>query len=243
MKQQQPRPAHGPSVDFTGVGLALGGNVILRDVSFRVEPGTVHCLIGPNGGGKTSLVRCLLGRMPHTGEIRLCGEPGPAVGYVPQKLHFDDTLPMTVRDFMAVACQQRPAFLGLGRSVRPAVRRVLERVGMARRMDRPFGALSGGERQRVLLAQALLPDPGLLILDEPATGLDAEGAGVLQAIIGEVAAGGGTVLVIHHDLAAVRDMAHAVTAINREVLFTGDPAELLTPQRVLTLFSASARAA
>jgi len=237
------RRRQGPSIRFDSVGLVLGGNTILRDVSFAVKSGSIHCLIGPNGGGKTSLIRCLLGQMPHIGEITLCGGPNRVVGYVPQKLNFDDTLPMTVRDFMALASQYRPAFLGLGRGNRAEVLRVLELVGMCERMDRPFGALSGGERQRVLLAQALLPDPDLLILDEPTTGLDAGGAEVLNGVMTGVAKAGGTVLVVHHDLAAVRSLAQGVTAVNREVVFSGDPAALLTSEQIFNLFSVSTKVA
>ncbi|HKI80327.1 MAG TPA: ATP-binding cassette domain-containing protein, partial [Pseudodesulfovibrio sp.] len=119
----------------------------------------------------------------------------------------------------------------------------LDRVGMLARRDRPFGSLSGGEHQRVLLAQALSPKPDLLVLDEPANGLDKSGAATMQAIIEDLSEAGTTVMVIHHDLAVVRDMAHGVTCINQGVVFTGDPAAELTPERILNMFSATARAA
>jgi len=232
----------GPSVHFENVGLDLGGNTILTGVNFTVESGSIHCIIGPNGGGKTSLIRSLLGQMPHTGDIRICWGNETTTGYVPQSLDFDDTLPMTVVDFMVMACRQRPVFMGLKRDSGTMIRDVLARVGMAEKMNRPFGRLSGGERQRVLLAQALMPRPKLLVLDEPATGLDKSGAAIMYGLLDELSRKGTTVLLIHHDLAVVRDMADTVTCINRRMLFTGKPKVELTSDRILTVFS-SARAA
>ena len=240
---ETPSPNDGPSIRFDGVSLKLGGNAILSDIDFAVASGSIHFIIGPNGGGKTSLVRSMLGQMPHRGDIRICWGDDATMGYVPQSLNFDDTLPMTVADFMAMIGQRRPSFLGLKRDRTVEVRQALERVDMLRKIDRPFGSLSGGERQRVLLAQALMPQPRLLILDEPATGLDKAGAAVMHAIVEELSAEGTTVLVIHHDLGLVREMGHAVTCINREMLFSGAPAEELTPERIFSIFSSTAGAA
>jgi zinc transport system ATP-binding protein len=100
-----------------------------------------------------------------------------------------------------------------------------------------FGALSGGERQRVLLGQALIPEPGLLILDEPATGLDRTGSIVMRSLLEKLKAKGATILMIHHDLAEVKELADQVTCLNQNLVFTGKPAEELTPQRVMRVFS------
>ncbi len=232
----------GPSLHFEDVGLWLGGGSILEHIDFAVEAGTIHCLIGPNGGGKTSLLRSLLGQMPHTGTIRIRWGRARTIGYVPQALDFDRTLPMTVEDFLAMTCQHRPAFLGLGRRHRAEVAEALDRVGMSGKRKRLFGALSGGERQRVLLAQALIPRPRLLILDEPATGLDREGDELVRSFCREFRDEGATVLVIHHDLSVVRELGDAVTCVNRRVLFSGPPESELTPDRVFSIFS-SAKAA
>jgi len=234
----------GPTICFEDVSLKLGGNSILHKVNFTVESGSIHCIIGPNGGGKTSLIRCMLGQMPYSGEIRICWGGDMTMGYVPQGLDFDDTLPMTVRDFMAMISQnRRPVFLGFRKEKERKVHEALDRVNMLGRMDRPFGSLSGGERQRVLLAQALLPVPKLLVLDEPATGLDRSGAAIMHGIIEDLSASGTTVLIIHHDLGLVREIAHGVTCINRELLFTGDPKVELTSERIFNIFSTTEKAA
>ena len=222
--------ACGPGVEFDQVSLTLGRTPILDHVSFSIRPGSVHALVGPNGGGKSSLIKTLLGQMPHQG--RLClnwpGEPG-LIGYVPQALEFDRGLPMTVDDFMAAMCQRRPAFMGLSRKVAPAIGEALERVGMQDKRKRRMGALSGGERQRVLL-------------DEPMSALDEAGAQVFERLLTDWRQAGVTVVWIEHDLAAVKRLAERVTGLNRQVLFDGAPEQTLSPERLLTLFSTHPKA-
>jgi zinc transport system ATP-binding protein len=234
----------GPTLDFAQVSLTLGRTTILDHVSFQVQPGHVHALVGPNGGGKSSLIKTLLGQMPHQGQLSLHwpGEPG-IIGYVPQALEFDRGLPMTVDDFMAAMCQRRPAFLGLSKHYAKAIGEALERVGMQDKRKRRMGALSGGERQRVLLAQGLIPPPQLLVLDEPMSALDEAGIQVFERLLGDWRAAGITVLWIEHDLEAVKRLADRVTGLNRRVLFDATPQQALTPERLLTLFSTHPRSA
>ncbi|TBU98296.1 metal ABC transporter ATP-binding protein [Stutzerimonas kirkiae] len=238
------KEATGPAIDFDGVGLVLGGTRILEQVTLHIQSGHAHALVGPNGGGKSSLVKTLLGQMPHSGRLSLDwnGEPG-VIGYVPQALEFDRGLPMTVDDFMASMCQQRPAFLGLSRRHAPAIEQALLRVGMQDKRKRRMGALSGGERQRVLLAQGLIPAPRLLILDEPMSALDEAGIQVFERLLGDWRRDGITILWIEHDLEAVGRLADRVTGLNRRVLFDAPPAQALTPERLLGLFSTHPRVA
>ncbi|WP_256345669.1 metal ABC transporter ATP-binding protein [Pseudomonas sp. PD9R] len=232
----------GPTLDFVDVSLTLGRTTILDNVTFKVHPGSVHALVGPNGGGKSSLIKTLLGQMPHQGRLTLQwpGNPG-TIGYVPQALEFDRGLPMTVDDFMAAMCQRRPAFLGLSKHYAAAIGEALERVGMQDKRKRRMGALSGGERQRVLLAQGLIPAPQLLVLDEPMSALDEAGIQVFERLLGDWRQSGITVLWIEHDLEAVGRLADHVTGLNRRVLFDATPQQALTPDRLLTLFSTHPR--
>ncbi|PIE68837.1 MAG: manganese ABC transporter ATP-binding protein [Deltaproteobacteria bacterium] len=237
MNTEQPS-LYGPAVTFDGVSLKLGKNLILHDISFAVAPGSIHCLLGPNGGGKTSLIRCLLGQMPHSGTIKVTWNTAKKItGYVPQSLDIDRTLPMTVGDFIAMICQQRPIFIGRSGRKKKLIMTALERVGMAEKINYTFGGLSGGERQRVLLAQALIPEPALLILDEPASGLDKKGAEIMQGLLRQINQDGATLLMIHHDIGEVRKLGDAVTCINQKVLFSGAPKTLLTPETILSIFS------
>ncbi|MFD1702952.1 metal ABC transporter ATP-binding protein [Methylopila henanensis] len=228
----------GPRVSFLGAGLTLGGAEILRGVDLEIAAGYVHAIVGPNGGGKSSLVRALLGQAPHSGEIAIDWPGAPGVtAYVPQALDFDRGLPMTVTDALAAMTARRPAFLRPAARDRDAIVSALARVGMAEKAGRLVGALSGGERQRALMAQALIPEPDLLVLDEPMAALDEAGVAAFETLIAELKARGATVLWIEHDLAAVRRLADRVTGLNRSVLFDGPPAAELTPERLLTLFS------
>ncbi len=232
----------GPTIDFDKVCLTLGRTLILDSVSFQVQPGSIHALVGPNGGGKSSLIKTLLGQTPHQGRLSLAWPHSPGtIGYVPQALEFDRGLPMTVDDFMAAMCQRRPAFLGLSRHYAAAIGEALERVGMQDKRKRRMGALSGGERQRVLLAQGLIPAPHLLVLDEPMAALDEAGIQVFERLLHDWRLAGITVLWIEHDLEAVGRLADRVTGLNRRVLFDAAPKEALTPDRLLTLFSTHPR--
>ena len=232
----------GPSIEFAGIDLNLGRTRILDKVSFQVRAGSVHALVGPNGGDKSSLIKTLLGQMPHQGELRLHWPAAPGtIGYVPQALEFDRGLPMTVDDFMAAMCQRRPAFLGLSRRHAPAIEQALARVGMLDKRKRRMGALSGGERQRVLLAQGLVPEAQLLVLDEPMSALDEPGVQVFEQLLRDWRQAGTTVLWIEHDLQAVGRLADRVTGLNRRVLFDDSPQQVLTPERLLELFSSHPR--
>ncbi|MGP8541879.1 metal ABC transporter ATP-binding protein [Pseudomonas protegens] len=234
----------GPAIEFDQVSLTLGRTTILDRVAFQVQPGSVHALVGPNGGGKSSLIKTLLGQMPHQGQLRLQWPDAPGtIGYVPQALEFDRGLPMTVDDFMAAMCQRRPAFLGLSRHYAQAIGEALERVGMQDKRKRRIGALSGGERQRVLLAQGLIPAPQLLVLDEPMSALDEAGIQVFERLLHDWRQSGITLLWIEHDLEAVGRLADRVTGLNRRVLFDGPAQQTLTPERLLSLFSTHPRAA
>ncbi|BAO63618.1 cation ABC transporter ATP-binding protein [Pseudomonas protegens Cab57] len=234
----------GPAIEFDQVSLTLGNTTILDHVTFQVQPGSVHALVGPNGGGKSSLIKTLLGQMPHQGQLRLQWPDAPGtLGYVPQALEFDRGLPMTVDDFMAAMCQRRPAFLGLSRHYAQAIGEALERVGMQDKRKRRMGALSGGERQRVLLAQGLIPAPQLLVLDEPMSALDEAGIQVFERLLHDWRQSGITLLWIEHDLEAVGRLADRVTGLNRRVLFDGPAQQTLTPERLLSLFSTHPRTA
>ena len=226
----------GPSIEFERVNLTLGATTILEDVSFKVRAGTIHCIVGANGGGKTSLVRSLLGQMPHSGSIKVEWRESRVIGYVPQTLDFDKSLPITVGDFMAMATQRRPVFLGVSRARRAVIDATLDKLGLPGKRKTRLGSLSGGERQRVLLAQALIPEPALLVLDEPTTGLDVAGRQILERTIVEFSKAGGTVIWINHDIAQVGAVADALTYIDRKVLLDGAPRDALASGVAAHLF-------
>lgn len=230
--------ARGPLIAVQDLGLTLGRTEVLTGVNLTVAAGSIHALVGPNGGGKSSLIRCLLGQMPHRGTVALNWPDRPGrIGYVPQALQFDAGLPMTVGDFLSTMDSNRPGFLRPRRATRDQIEAQLDRVGMAGKSSRRMGALSGGERQRVLMAQALEPAPDLLILDEPMSALDESGGAIFADVMQSLRRDGVTVLWIEHDLLAVRRLADRVTGLARRVIFDGAPDAMLEADRVLDLFS------
>jgi zinc transport system ATP-binding protein len=161
-------------IEAAGLGLTIGGRRILRDVAIAVTPGEIVTLVGPNGSGKTTLLRLLIGaQQPSAGALRR--SPGLRVGYVPQRLSIDATLPMTV-----------DRFLGLGGGDRAARAAALARTGVPGLGARQMADLSGGQFQRALLARALVRRPALLALDEPTQGLDQPGVAAFYRLIAEL---------------------------------------------------------
>ena len=229
----------GPALHLQQVALQLGGTRILDAINWHVQPGQVHALIGPNGCGKSSLLKTILGLMPHTGEVQLhWGTKTPGrLAYVPQAIESDRSLPMTVRDFLATMCQRRPLFLGIEKQALAQIHTALAQVGMQDKAKRRMGDLSGGERQRVLLAQSLLPAPDLLLLDEPMAALDAEGVKIFEQLLQHWRTQGCTIVWVEHNLDAVCRLADRVTGLNGHILFTDTPAILHYANQILRLFS------
>ena len=162
----------GLEIEFKNFSLNLGGNQILKDINLKIESGTIHCLIGPNGGGKSSLVKSILSMMPHEGDILMKYDDDIRIGYVPQKLDFDKTIPITVWDFFVMIYQKKPCIFRPNKELREKINDILKSIDMYDKKDRLLGELSGGELQRLSLAQSLYPRPNLLILDEPFNGID-----------------------------------------------------------------------
>lgn len=202
---------------------------LVSNVALRVAPGTIHFLVGPNGAGKSTLFQAILGLIEFSGSIRLHWRQSGRLGYVPQFFTVDRTIPLTVAEFLAMARQRRPVCFGIGRAMRVRLDGLLARVGLEGFAQRPLGVLSGGELQKVLLANAIDPTPELLLLDEPASGLDEDAARLLESILLDLKTSCGTaVLMVSHDLAHARRFADCVTLIDREIRASGAPARVLT---------------
>jgi len=218
-----------PLVEIDALTVRRERGTLLDRVSLAVAPGTIHALVGPNGAGKSTLLAALLGQIEFEGRIACHWRGSGRVGYVPQAWSVDRTLPLLVGEFLALSRQRRPVCLGIARPLRPRIRALLASVGLDGFEERPLGALSGGERQRVLLAQALDPEPELLLLDEPTSGLDEGATARFEELVLERRAAGATVLLVSHDLEQVRRVADEVTLLERSVRRSGAPAEVLVP--------------
>jgi zinc transport system ATP-binding protein len=231
------------------VHVQVGGKEILRGVTASLERGRITALIGQNGSGKTTFLRTILKEVPYTGTIEFCcghdhSKPMPEhIGYVPQRLQIDARMPLTVRDLMALALQPRPLFLGISRHSDATMRELLTRVEALPLIDRLVEKLSGGELQRVLLALALHPEPELLLLDEPAAGIDFTFQGKFYELISELNRKTGvTILLVSHELEVVSSHAHHVLCMADGIIkCQGTPQEIVTAEMLSQTFGAAAR--
>jgi zinc transport system ATP-binding protein len=234
-----------PLVSIRNLSVSLGGTTILRNLTADLERQRITAVIGLNGSGKTTLLRALLKEIPYTGEVRFhCGHdhraPTPEhIGYVPQKLRVEANLPLTVGDLLALALQKRPLFLGISRPVRQRIQTLLAEVGApARLVDSPVDKISGGELQRVLLGLALQPAPELLLLDEPAAGIDFQDQVRFYDLIADINRQRKvTVLMVSHDVSMVSERAHHVLCLKDGVITCqGPPSEVITKEMLSQTF-------
>lgn len=204
----------------------------LENVNLHIHCGENTVLIGPNGAGKTTLIRALLRQIPFSGELAHLdakGKPFPRlkIGYVPQELHFDRTMPLTVKDFLAANLVRRPVFFGVSQKTKKVIAAMLQKVHAETLMDKQLGKLSGGEMQRVLLALALHPMPDLLILDEPISGIDKNGQTLFLELIRDLKQSRHiAILMVLHDHQIVRRFADSVILLDKTVLASGSPQEV-----------------
>jgi len=206
-----------------GLSAGYGGDPVLTGVSFAAEAGSTVCVLGPNGGGKTTLFRALLGQLPHTeGDIRLQGHPA----HVAQAAHARLDFPVSALDVALMGSLAGRWWLPARRSDRERARAAVERVGLAGLEHTPYGALSGGQRQRVLIARALVQDAQVLLLDEPLAGVDPASAETITALFADLRAEGRTLLVSSHDVEGARAF-DSVLCLNRGQVAFGPPAEVL----------------
>jgi zinc transport system ATP-binding protein len=213
----------------------VGERPVLRDVELRVQPGEFVAIAGPNGGGKTTLLRIVLGlERPDAGQAFLFGERADTstrrreLGYVAQRASLGGDAPATVRELVAAGRLAAGRLLGpLRSSDRRAIDQAIERVGLTPRADAPFATLSGGMQQRAFIAKALAGEPSLLALDEPTTGVDAESqealANLLAHLHGEL---GATILYVSHEFGAVEPHVQRIVLVRGEIVFDGPPGDL-----------------
>ncbi|MFH0883714.1 MAG: metal ABC transporter ATP-binding protein [bacterium] len=218
--------------------VTFGSRTVLDGVTMTLKGGELNALIGPNGAGKTTLVHALLGFLPFEGRIRYQGlNCSPRIGYVPQNTSIEPGAPLTTTDFLASGLSHRPVWSGVGIAARETIETVLADVGIPSLTQNRLDSLSGGEFQRVLLAQALLRRPDLLILDEPNTGMDIIGHQLFCGLVEKIhREHGTTTLLITHDLGVVADHAHRVVGINQRVLFEGPVPDVLSEENLVQLF-------
>ncbi|MGM9550319.1 MAG: metal ABC transporter ATP-binding protein [Faecousia sp.] len=223
---------HSCCLRVENMSVKIGADSILKDVNLHVHCGEMVALIGPNGAGKSTFLKAILGQREYEGVIAF-SEPGqrskkPRIGYVPQSPAFDPSDPVSVADLFACCMSKRPAFLGLGKTMKETVMECLSRVHGEDLIGKRIGTLSGGELQRVLLALALEPIPNILILDEPLSGVDVEGMETLMDMLDEIRKNFDlSILMTTHDFSLLSRYADQVVLIDHGVLIQGAPDTVL----------------
>lgn len=200
-----------PLISAEGLFKSYGKNAIIQNVSVILPPRNIVTIIGPNGSGKTTLLKLLLGlEEPDSGSVRR--KTGLRVGYVPQKLHIDPILPVTVEWFLKLSAA--------GREIAP----LAGEVGITPLLKQRLQSVSGGEMQRIMIARALLSDPELLVLDEPAQGVDVNGQAALYDLIARISKEHHcAVLMVSHDLHLVMSSTDHVICLNHHICCSGHP--------------------
>ena len=232
---------HSCCLRIQDLSVQIGSDKILNNINMHVHCGEMVALIGPNGAGKSTLLKAILGQQDFSGVISF-SVPGQRnrkakIGYVPQSPTFDPGDPVTVADLFACCMSKRPAFLGLSKILRQNIAECLERVRAEDLIDKRIGTLSGGELQRVLLALALEPLPNVLILDEPLSGVDAEGIESLMDMLDEIRKSYDlSIVMTTHDFDILPKYADQVILIDQGVLCNGTPDTVLGSEEFRCVF-------
>lgn len=226
-----------PDIELKDVNVVLGGSIILEDVSLEVEHGDYLAVLGPNGGGKSTLLKVMLGLIePDSGAVRILdmppGEAGGRIGYLPQYTHVSPSFPITALDAvrMGLVSPGRGMF-GLNRNgdeVKQAMH-ALERVGMEHHAGKRVSDLSGGQKQRTFIARALVSEPEILLLDEPTSSVDSRNRVHLFDLLTELNKEM-TVVMVSHDISAVATSVKSIACVNRTLHF--HPAPTITSDMV-----------
>jgi zinc transport system ATP-binding protein len=223
---------------------AYSGNLVLDNISFTIDEGDILGIIGPNGAGKTTLFSCMLGLLDdYTGTIKILGDDikkkknskvFKSIGYIPQKKTIEQNFPATVEEIVSLGITT------IGKTSKEKIALALETVDLLAQKDRRVGELSGGQQQRVLIAKAMVNNPKLLILDEPATGIDLEMQNRFYSLLKKLNQENKiTIIWASHDLDAVNRLATSVACINRSMFFHGKAYEFFENPDLLKAYSES----
>lgn len=220
------------SIEIAGLSVTSGVDILIEDINLTFHCGELTALIGKNGAGKTTLLRAILGERAYKGSITFHDSDGgrissPKIGYVPQYLDFDKSMPISVADLVAAGKNMRPVWLGQSKKARAEILALLDQMECGHLIDRQMGALSGGELQRVLLALAYDQKPDLLILDEPVSGVDRTGLALFYEKVMELRENSHlAILLVSHDLGLIQEYADKVVLLDKTVIASGAAADV-----------------
>lgn len=214
-------------IEIRNLRFSFNGNLVLKDVSFNVKQGDFLALIGPNGGGKTTMLKLMLGFLePDQGMVRVFGRPPRKVsrhiGYIPQYIHMNSSFPISVMDVVLMGRLRSGRFWsGHTREDRIKAGKALEKLEMSEYHDQRIGELSGGQRQRVFIARAIVTEPEILVLDEPTASIDTRGQTDFYEILKDLNKTT-TILLVSHDLMVISRHVKSVACVNQSVFYHDD---------------------
>ncbi len=237
-------PSGDPAVEIRGVTCGYDGDPVLHDVDLKLMPGDFVGLLGPSGSGKTTLLRAILGAVElYGGDVKVhgvsTGNGRPRIGYVPQLKTIDWNFPVTVEETVTMGLTMSNPFFPWNRARdRKLVHQMLERLGIEDLRKRHIRQLSGGQQQRVFLARALVSNPGLLLLDEPTTGIDIKTRDEFLHLLHDLNHQGVTIVMTTHEINAVAAHLPWVVCLNGRILASGPPSEVFTPETFKLTYNA-----
>ncbi len=238
-----------PVVKVSNLTIYRGEYTAVESVSFQLSSGTNTAIVGPNGAGKSTLIQAILGLREHQAgkikifghQIKKLGKLWHSIGYIPQKLPFDRSFPLSVAELVSLGYHHQRGFLGFGKSrKRQAVEYVLEQVNLQNRAHQRIGVLSGGELKRVLLAYCLVVPRRLLVLDEAMAGVDATGEAEFADLLAKLQQEQAwTILQVSHDLDMVSRYCDRVICMNRRLLCQGVPSIALSTENINRIYGST----
>lgn len=233
-----------PALEVSDLTVELGGHTVIDNISFTVPAGSTTAIIGPNGAGKSVLLKTILRLLPKTsGHVHLFGtehekyqQVAPLISYIPQVISFDRTFPLTVQGLFSLK-SSRP--LGMSQTESGRAAELLDMVGASHLADHRVSVLSGGQLQRVLLAYSLMDQPKILLLDEPAAGIDVQGQETVYPLLARIQKEEGlTMVIVSHELQIVVEYANQVLCLNKKILCSGIPHKVLTNETLRQMYGA-----
>lgn len=239
-----------PIVEVSDISYAYDDHPVLEDVTLSISPGEFFGLIGPNGGGKTTLLKVILGLLnPKSGTVRLFGQlssefdAGERIAYIAQEtMKAERQIPVTVREVVRMGRYPHVGLNDLTSADEELVDQALERAGIDRLADKRLGNLSGGQKQRAYIARVLAAEAELLVLDEPTVGVDADARERFYTLLDDLNDSGVTVVLVDHDLGLVLERADRVACINRALRYLGDTDDFLESDALVETFGTAGEA-
>ena len=223
--------------------------IVLEDISINIPRGSFLAVVGPNGGGKTTLIKTILGLIkPGSGTVKVFGKPAycqggnrKKIGYVPQVLSIDANFPIHAKDVVLMGRYGRIGLLKNPESKdRKIAKETMDKIGILELADKPIGRLSGGQRQRVFLARALANEPEILFLDEPTTGIDVPSMEGLYELLHKLHNEGITIIIVSHDIGVVASYVDTIACLNKRLIAHGRPEEVINPENLEKMYGCDA---